>query len=355
MRQVFVKNGASSVLEPVDTTAQSVAASFGDLSSGEVGCWNLDKWGYGGWHTSALYQKTIEAGTASDISDAVTLGQPLWLVNRLQFAQGYGSGNPIATPIISTGNILRINYEPYADTTQMKHVIGGTGATAGDDITFRFVVRTAPTSYLDFSDPSNAINDLSGDGKIFPLGAFNTTNHKIIDLELTNASATLATMLLDLKSKVEAHGLLGNILKVSTTSTANDTLTVRHAGVIVDLIVGESSDISVTPGDLTVNTTQYDPGTGNDWQVLSDEKSARGLAGNFNRMYFPQSFTQFATTGSTYDKVTVTYKIDGDRDVVKGSQFGELVIYDDNQSAGTGGLEDIFGYTNGTAAEYRFA
>lgn len=354
MRQVFVKNGASSVLEPVDTTANRIAASFSDLGSGEVGCWNLDKYGYGGWHTSALYQKTVEAGTASDISDAVTLGQPLWLVNRLQFAQGYGSGNPIATPIIHTGNILRVNYEPYADTTQMKHVISG-AATAGDDITFRFVVRTAPTSYLDFSDPSNAINDLSGDGKIFPLGAFNTTNHKVIDIELTNASSTLGTMLADLKSKVEAHGLLGNILKVGQTTEANDTLTVRHAGVIVELIMGESADISVQPGSLTVTTTQYDAGTGNDWQVLSDEKAARGLAGNFNRMYFPQSFTQFAAASSTYDKVSITYKIDGDRDVVKGSQFGELVIYDDNQGAGTGGLEDIFGYTNGTAAEYRFA
>lgn len=354
MRQVFVKNGASSVLEPVDTTSGRVAANFGDLGSGEVGCWNLDKYGYGGWHTSALYQKTVEAGTTSDASDAVTLGQPLWLVNRLQFAQGYGSGNPIATPIIHTGNILRVNYEPYADTTQMKHVISG-AATAGDDITFRFVVRTAPTSYLDFSDPSNAINDLSGDGKIFPLGAFNTTNHKVIDIELTNASSTLGTMLADLKSKVEAHGLLDNILNVSTSSTANDTLTVRHAGVIVELIMGESADISVQPGSLTVTTTQYDAGTGNDWQVLSDEKAARGLAGNFNRMYFPQSFTQFATSGATYDKVSITYKIDGDRDVVKGSQFGELVIYDDNQSAGTGGLEDIFGYTNATAAEYRFA
>lgn len=354
MRQVFVKSGASSVLEPVDTTANRVAASFGDLSSGEVGCWNLDKYGYGGWHTSALFQKTVEGGTIDSADDVVTLGQPLWLVNRLQFVQGYGSGNPIATPIIETKNIVRIDYHDYEATTQMKHVIGG-AATAGDDLTFRFVVRTAPTSYLDFSDPSNAINDLSGDGKIFPLGAFNTTNHKVINIELTNVSAVLATLLSDLKSKVEAHGLLGNILKVKQTNAANDTLEVRHAGVIVELIVGKSSSIGTASGTLGVTTTQFDPGIGNDWQVLSDEKAARALAGNFNRMYFPQSFTQFAVSNSTYDKVTVTYKIDGDRDVVKGSQFGELVIYDDNQAAGTGGLEDIFGYTNATPVEYRFA
>jgi len=79
------------------------------------------------------------------------------------------------------------------------------------------------------------------------------------------------------------------------------------------------------------------------------------LAGNFNRMYFPQTFTTFTSTSSTYDKVTIVYRIDGDRGVVKGSQFGELVIYDDNQNASTGGLEDIFVYTNTEAKEYRFA
>lgn len=350
MRQVFVKNGATSVLQPVDTTANRKAASFNDLSSGEVGCWNLDKYGYGGWETGALFNVGVESGTVDSNADLVTLANPLWLVNRLQFAQGYGSGNPIATPIIDTKNIISINYQPYAAAT--RHKVDTTIPNVATLHNAKFVIRTTPTHYLEFAEPANALNDLSNGGYAFPLSVFNTTNHKVINVEFTPGGTSGGDGANALKTAIEGHSLLNSLFTSAVANTNDLDVSARHAGVVFDVIVENVNTGATATG--TVDAAA-DLGVGEDFMVLGDELKARALAGNFNRMYFPQTFTTFATATSTYDKVTIVYRIDGDRGVVKGSQFGELVIYDDNQAASSGGLEDIFVYTNTQAKEYRFA
>ena len=351
MRQVFVKNGASSALEPADTTGSTrKAASFGDLGSGEVGCWNLDKYTYGGWQSTALFNVGVESGTVDSNADLVTLANPLWLVNRLQFAQGYGSGNPIATPIIDTKNIISINYQPYAAAT--RHKVDTTIPNVAVLHNAKFVIRTTPTHYLEFAEPANALNDLSDGGYAFPLSVFNTTNHKVINVEFTPASTSSGAGANALKTAIEGHALLNSLFTAEVANTDDLDVKARHAGVVFDVIVENVNTGATVTGAVDAAA---DLGVGDPFMVLGDELKARALAGNFNRMYFPQTFTTFTSTTATYDKVTIVYRIDGDRGVVKGSQFGELVIYDDNQDASSGGLEDIFVYTNNTAKEYRFA
>ena len=99
-----------------------------------------------------------------------------------------------------------------------------------------------------------------------------------------------------------------------------------------------TSDTSLTVAN---GTAKWAPGTGNDWQARADELQARSQAGNFNRMYFPQTFQDFAVNGGTYDRFEITYKIDGDRDVVKGSQYGTAIIYENT------GTDEVANVLNG--------
>jgi len=196
------------------------------------------------------------------------------------------------------------------------------------------------------------LNDLSDGGYAFPLSVFNTTNHKVINVEFTPASTSSGAGANALKTAIEGHALLNSLFTAEVANTDDLDVKARHAGVVFDVIVENVNTGATVTGAVDAAA---DLGVGDPFMVLGDELKARALAGNFNRMYFPQTFTTFTSTSSTYDKVTIVYRIDGDRGVVKGSQFGELVIYDDNQSGATGGLEDIFVYTNTEAKEYRFA
>jgi hypothetical protein len=114
----------------------------------------------------------------------------------------------------------------------------------------------------------------------------------------------------------------------TTTDNGNTVdITARHAGVIFEVILVNEEDETEASG---VVQQAWDPGVGNDWQARGDELKAREYAGNFNRMYFPQTYADFVTDNSTWKRYEVIYRIDGDRDVVKGSQFGSAIIYEDN-------------------------
>ena len=102
----------------------------------------------------------------------------------------------------------------------------------------------------------------------------------------------------------------------------------RHPGTIFEVIQHNASDDASAQTEVALQQA-YDPGIGNAWQARADELKARAQAGNHNRMYFPQTFENYVTAATQdFDRFEITYKIDGDRDVVKGSQFGTAVIYE---------------------------
>lgn len=343
MRQVFIGTSA----QAVGTTSE--VQHFNDLASKELGVFDLDAQGGGGaFFTTQLFQTGVETGIfdTSDATDATaqaltTLGKPIMLKNRIQIAQGYGSGNPIATPIINTANITRIAVSAAAGETRHEVKVTPNTNDNTDECNLKIVVRTSPSYYLDFVNNEAAYSDLSGGSIKFPLGAFNTTNHKIINVAVTGGANEAGTCD-NIKAALEANTITNALFTVSENGT-DVNLKARHAGIVFDLI-WENLGGTATEG-TTALVNAWDAGIGNDWQVRTDELKARSYQGNFNRMYFPDSMTDFTTSGETYDKIEVTYRIDGDRAVVKGSQFGTAIIY---EQASDDVINKVF--NNGVAA-----
>ena len=200
LSQVFISN--TDVLESGSTFS-------GIASTPEIGIWKLD--GTPAYVNSALFDASIESGAAADATDALTLANPLWLYNNLQFVQGVSSGNPLATPIINTRNIRRITYDPFKafvghGATLADATFNVTDAADNDEYDFKFVIRTTPTDYLSFYDQDGL--DIFGD---FPLGAFNTTNHKVINMTVTIAD-------------VDDADAAGNLTAIQNALAANPIL-----------------------------------------------------------------------------------------------------------------------------------
>ena len=361
LSQVFISN--TNILQAADNT-------FTTPTTATIGIWNLlGNSGAGAYVASKLYATTVaEADTAGAVA-GTAVANPLWLFKRLQFVQGTG-GNPIATPIIPTANINRIKYDPYVISAGHKQVLTGTPASSASH-TVKFIFRTTPTDQLSFYD-ANGTNlvDLSGDKKVFPLGAFNTTNHKVISVELpkTDATATLAEFCALLDDAVEAHALLNDLIKVSTTTAADDTYTARHAGVVFDMIIWNNTADAASA--LVVTATGFVPGVGNAWQVLGDEIKCRSRYGNFNRMYLPQNMPTYTNVaansnkGAFYDKITIEYEHNWPTStgIAPAGTLNQVVLYFTDSDftapvvgdAATATYDNPFNLTIATAAEFNW-
>ena len=330
MRQVFFKTQASLIAAG---TAGDDRFSDANLA-GELGFWDLNSASTGGaWFGSALFTNTVDNDTTGGdtADDAVTIANPLMLKTSLQVVQGYGGSNPIASPIIDTRNIVRVTCAGYVATTQyaVTYTPDTTNEGANDEVQLKFVIRTSPSDYLNYVNGEAAFADLGGNNFNFPLGAHNTTNHKIINISFT-ATGTDTTTCDAVRTAVQNHSVLNALISVNAAGSGTAVLTARHAGVTFE-VIGENltDDAAVTATDFAV--TEFVPGVGNAWQARAAELKGRSYSGNFNRMYFPDSFTDFVTSASTeYDRYEITYKIDGDRNVVKGSQYGSVTIYEVN-------------------------
>lgn len=326
MRQVFFSNVAG---QAAPTTGEG-PQHFNDLTSGEVGVFDLDaESGGGGFFTSQLFRTGVETGIfdTSDATDATaqaltTLGKPIMLKNRIQIAQGYGSGNPIATPIIDTSKITRIKVDEYTATTRQVATVAYAADDSANEVQLKIVVKQDASSYINFVNNEQVIADVSGGNFHFPLGAFHANNHKVINI---SSSGTTDNGAGEAVTAIQNHGVLNALVTASQTS-GTLSLSPRHAGVFIEVIADNITDNT----SLTVDNAQtaYVAGVGNDWQARAAELKGRYGSGQFNRMYFPNTFTDFVANGDTFDKVEITYRIDGDRSVVKGSEYGSAVIYE---------------------------
>tara|TARA_R100001509_G_scaffold76676_1_gene42946 strand:+ start:2170 stop:3282 length:1113 start_codon:yes stop_codon:yes gene_type:complete len=307
LSQVFI---AHADLQGAGTDFSAITGS--SAGAQKVGIWTLD--GTATYVPTKLFEETFVPtdDNSSNPAEANFTGGS-WLYNRLQFVQGT-DGNPIASPIINTSDIRAIRYEEHvpsvgAKVTNATANLGDAtlGTNIDDEIEVRFVIRTVPTNYLSFAEPNNAVNDISGGGKTFPLGAFNTTNHKVISINSTKSSRAAETddgFWDDIKAKIEAHGLLNNLFTATVTANTNIVIQSRFPHLEFDMIVNNvTDDVTLTAGTKVAATI----GTGNGWQVLQDEKRCRGRYGDFNRMYFPITPTTYTNTSYKYDRITITY------------------------------------------------
>ena len=363
MKQVFFKT--VSALEAAGGTAGT--DRFTDMTAaGTLGFWCLDAATGGAWADgstggdSPLFQKAFdtEAEGASDASAALTtVANPIMLKNKIQVVQSFGTGsNPMASPIINTADIARITCSGHVATTQyaVTYTPGTNEKVASNEVQFRFVVRQGSTQYLDFVNNEAAFADLSDGTHRFPLSGFHANTHKLITISINTGGGSAANVCDALRAAIQNHGVLNAMIKTSGSSTA--VLTARHPGVVFEVIGHNlTDDLAVAAGDFALS--DFIPGVGNAWQARTDELQARALQGDFNRMYFPMSQTDFVTSASTeYDQYEIIYKVNGDWGPVKGSVYGCATIYEVNGqnavgnflNAGTGDpsnnkVEYIFG------------
>lgn len=355
LSQVFISN--TDILQVANTV-------FTTPTTATIGVWNLlGNSGAGTYVASKLYATTVAQEDTAAAVAGTTVANPLWLFKRLQFVQGTG-GNPIATPIIPTANIKRIKYDPFTASAGHKQVLTGTPASNASH-TVKFIFRTTPLDQLNFYDANGTgLVDLSGDKKVFPLGAFNTTNHKVISVELpkTDGNATLTEFCALLNTAVTSHALLNNLIDVTETNVANDTYNARHAGVVFDMIIW--NDTADAASALVVTATGFNQGVGNAWQVLGEEIRCRSRYGNFNRMYLPQNMPTFTNTAYKYDKITIEYEHNWPTStgIAPAGTLNQVVLYhsdsDGSQPATDAGNNNTFAtafnYTLNTAVEFNW-
>lgn len=305
LSQVFISNTAN-----IQAPSGTGADAFTDLSLAEIGIWSLKELANAdNWISTKLYAKTVaESDTAGAVA-GTAIANPLWLYNQIQIAQGTGSGtNPIATPLINTANIRRIKFSPFQAFVGTKATIATATlnvATAAnnDEYNFKFIIKSTPTDYLNFYD-QNAANLFT---KEFPLGAFNTTNHKAINVTVkipVVADADDASNLTKIQDALAAHPILGDMF-TAADSGDDVVITARHPGVVFDLLI---ENVTRAKDPVACAIVGQVLGVGNGWQVLGEEIRCRSRYGNFNRMYLPQNMPTYTNTTYQYHKVTVEYE-----------------------------------------------
>ncbi len=308
LNQVFVVNN----LTTLTGTTFNQSASAANFS--KFGVWNIDA-------TAATTANTYAT------VDITTL-------TRVQFTQST-LGNIISTPIIDTSDIVRINYNGFLNDVQTTPIQTWTPPaipTAGKNIMIRIAVRTAPTMYEFYANPSNPNLDVVGTtglpaaAKTFPLIGNFAAGRMIFNIEIPSTDTTSDITTSDyLKDKISKSPTLSSIFSYNVTGVATTALTARHQGVEFDLIA-QYSDGSGAVGAIAA--TRFTPGS-NYSQVISDEKSQRARYGNFNRMYFPVTQTDFAQPTYKYDMLEIVYKHDhpSSTGIARAGELNTLKVY----------------------------
>jgi len=286
LSQVFIAN--ADLKDHADTTPATLAA-------GNVGMYDLASGGF--------------------INDAA------WTtLDRINFMQGISGSNPIASPIIDTRNIRRVDYTKNVVTVAHKVAFGGT-PVSGQTLEIRIVVRAIPTDYVNFY-PDGFDYSLDGSGFNFPLAAFNTTNHKVFPLEITTTSTTLATEFAKIKTAIVASPVLNAMFNFPWSNT----IQARHAGLIFDLVVVDNAGAAT---GITQTVTGFVPGVGNGWQVIGDVRRTQFKQGSMNRMYFADNHETNVNATWKYDKIVIEYAHGwpSSTGIAPAGELNQLVIY----------------------------
>jgi hypothetical protein len=285
---------------------------------------------------------------------------------RIQIVQTMPSGNPIASPIIDVKDIKRINYREWTSVipqVQVQTVTWSAAPTASKAVMIRIALRTAPVDYNSFAAPSSSANDLSGAGYTFPLIGNFAAGRMIFNIEVPAGTYTTTTLGDYVRTAIAANPTLNAIFATSGTSTL--VLTARHFGVEFDLIA-QYSDGSTNNFVTSVAATMATPTAASNYLIaLGDEKKQRARYGNFNRMYFPFAFPEFAQPTFKYDVIEIQYAHawPSSTGIARAGELNTIRIYVGASSTAlsyaaeaTGSdFATVFGYTGGTDSEQLFS
>lgn len=283
---------------------------------------------------------------------------------RVQIVQTMPSGNPIASPIIDVANIVRINYNEWTDVipTRATQTVDFGTPTSTKNVMLRIALRTAPTDYESFANPGNGGNDLSGGGYVFPLVGNFSAGRMIFNVEVTSGThgGSETALVTAMYNAIIANKTLNAIFAATDSGASGLVLTARHYGVEFD-VTSQYSDGTGVVGAITASRTN----AGSNYIVaLGDEKKQRAKYGNFNRMYFPFAFPEFAQSGYKYDVIEIHYKHDwpSSTGIARAGELNVIKIYVGASSTALTYLAEatgtdfatVFGYTGGTSSEQLF-
>ena len=296
-----------------------------------------------------LAAATLSATAA--VSGGAYTAAPITDLKRVQFTQST-LGNIISSPIIDVNNIVRVIYNGFLADAQTNAVQTWDPATAPamgttKNVMVRIALRTAPTNYESFANPSNVNLDTTGSNKVFPLvGNFAAGRH-IYNVEIPVVSTANATAACDfVRAAIAANKTLDAIFATSGTSTL--VMTARHVGVEFD-VIAQYSDASGAAGVVTASRTT--PAT-NYTQAISAEKAQRARYGNFNRMYFPVAQVDYAQPGYKYDMLEIQYKHDhpSSTGIARAGEVNTIKIFVGSSSTALSAFADFASAFNIVAA-----
>tara|TARA_R110002012_G_scaffold88063_1_gene217284 strand:+ start:2080 stop:3204 length:1125 start_codon:yes stop_codon:yes gene_type:complete len=370
LSQVFISNA----LTMLDGSQAQFGSLAGAAAADDVGVFTLGP-GTPEYKQTKLYVSTVDTDTSNADDTTVgasTIASPIWLYHSFQIVQRAVTGNVIASPIITAGSVKRISYTNHTPSVAEFNTLDiAASAITGDEVQVKFVVRTAPVDYLNFAEPGNAINDITGDGKVCPLAINNNTHHKVFTLVSLPADRLAATAAADdelglyddILAKINAHSVLKDLLKPTDNGTSGLKIETRFAHVTVDMIynnIGDDEAVTSTESGYVAKTA-FVAGAGNDWQVSADELRCRSRQGNFNRMYFPQTIDTYVTNGHAYDKIVIEYETPSwpnGAGIAPAGGMNQAIIYYSNEGTDPGTtateFDDVFGYAVGTDKEFRW-
>ena len=309
LNQVFVVNAALPASGGVFNTVDGTAAYSSLAASANRG---------------GVWTRPFTTGTPAYVNTALftaSSGAVSQTVEYFQMVQGTTKAQPIATPIIPIKDVRRV--KATVGTATVRHAQVWTfgaalpAAVAGvnGSVMVKCDIRVAPTFYEMFANPANANLDLSGGGYTFPiLGNFAAGRTMIPIVEIAPGTSAVNAALA-VQTAITSNTLL-NAIFIVTLSSGQVTVTARHPGTIFDIAVFDtvskvsSTNFTAAIGGAAapITTTGFNAGTGNYWQVISEEKAQRGRYGYLNRMYFPFEQTTYAQFGTQYSVIEVSYE-----------------------------------------------
>jgi hypothetical protein len=268
LSQVFVANAILS-----DNEAMSA------LAAGEVGIFPNGT--------------NVSDGAAGDVHiDATVATNPQWIPTQIQFAQGRATGNPLASPIIDTSQITRLDFTTY--TAPVKAITSDVTITSTNNSTrfgLKIILKSVGpiTNYTEYTDPSNQLNDRIGE---------------IRNYEYTSdASATAIEIATGLANAINNDAFAF----VEALQSGTDELQIKAKEFGTNFQVIDDGDTALAPTTL-VGSYAGTEGVGAGWQVIDDEKKCAAKNGHMNRIWLPTAGTSIANSTWAYHRLDIQYK-----------------------------------------------
>ena len=280
LSQVFVANAVLS-----DNEAMSA------LSSGEVGIFPNGT--------------NVSDGAAGDVHiDATVATNPQWIPTQIQFAQGRAAGNPIASPLIDTSQITRLDFTTYTAPAKAGNGVGGAGAgtetISNTNNSTRFAIKAIliavgpVTNYSEYTSPSYKLNDRVGEVRNYEF--------------TSDASATPAEICQGLVDAINND--TNAFITAALANTSDFGVLAKDHGTVFKLIDDSDTAITVSAGAVGDIFTTHVPteGVGAGWQVIDDELKCQGRYGHLNRLYLPMTAATYGNSTWAYHRLDIQYK-----------------------------------------------